>query len=498
VAEYPPYQFPGLEKYSSNEVTILNRANVCFFDSEQIGKILASVADALLLYDIYNAEGIDIQLTVKPVGEIAKAQRYRLPNPNILLGRVNDNNVVLKSPLVSKKHAEIFRRGVEYYIKDLNSNNGTSLNEVKLVPGSDVSLRNEDVVRIDPFEITIGLPQEIVRRPLSISPHSVHVTRENKMKGHICIFFQLEPSNQTGALLLEQQVARWMVQKIITGQRDHSISPWTEIETGFLEYLAARLLSTINPLLQNCRLMLQSVELEESAFQAWLSKQQPSVELTLSTDTEIGLAYAFLYLPDPIITDSGNTGAVSNFLSQALWTKNLQYSFIVNLGASFLSADQISLLETDDIILLDRAQINLEEGRPKGKAEIRSDRLRRGAISVTLDHEEDGKAKLTIEALFEEGLKAMSDAKKKTEGPQANANEGVLSSIEIPVVVEFARLNFTLDELSVMKQGQIIEISKAQPDIVDLSVDGKIIANGKLVDVEGKLGVRILKMLQSN
>jgi flagellar motor switch protein FliM len=63
--------------------------------------------------------------------------------------------------------------------------------------------------------------------------------------------------------------------------------------------------------------------------------------------------------------------------------------------------------------------------------------------------------------------------------------------------VEFARLNFTLDELSVLKQGQIIEIAKSQPDVVDLSVDGKVIANGKLVDVEGKMGVRILKILQT-
>lgn len=154
------------------------------------------------------------------------------------------------------------------------------------------------------------------------------------------------------------------------------------------------------------------------------------------------------------------------------------------------------MLESGDIILLDRAQIELKEGKPKGKAELRSDRLRRGAIRGSIDFSEDGKATLTIESLFEEGLKAMADANKKPDAPQTNANEGVLSSIEIPVIVEFARLNFTLDELSVMKQGQIIEVSKSQPDVVDLSVDGKIIANGKLVDVEGKLGVRIIKILQ--
>jgi type III secretion system YscQ/HrcQ family protein len=496
VADYPSYKFTGIEKISSSEVKTLNQANARLFDSEQISKILASVAEALLLYDIYNAEGIDIQLTVRPVGEISKAQQYRLPNPSILLGRSNDNNVVLKSPLVSKKHAEIFRRGVEYYLKDLNSNNGTALNDVKLTSGSDVSLRNDDVVRIDPFEIIVGLPQEVVRRPLTINMNSIRVARQNRSKGHICVFFQVQPSNQTGALLIEQQVARWMVQKILTGQHDSSVSPWTEIEAGFLEYLAARLLSTINPLIQNNRLMLESAEMEESAFQSWLSKQSSCIELALTADTEIGLAYAFLYLPETLFSDSGAVSVPTDFLGRADWLKKLPYTFSIQLGASFLSADQISLLENGDIILLDRAQIKLTDGKPQGKAELRSNRLRRGAISGSLDYV-DGKAKLTIEALFEEGLKAMADANKKAEGQQTAGTEGVLSSIEIPVIVEFARLNFTLDELSVLKQGQIIEIAKSQPDVVDLSVDGKVIANGKLVDVEGKMGVRILKILQT-
>lgn len=496
MADYPSYQFPGIEKFSSNEVKVLNRATAHLLDSDQIGKILGSVADSLLLYDIYNAEGIEIQLTVKPVGEIGKVQQYRFPNPNILLGRANDNDVVLKSPLVSKKHAEVFRRGVEYYLKDLNSNNGTNLNDVKLAPGSDVSLRNEDMIRIDPFEVVIGLPEEVVRHSLSILLSSIRVAKENRMKGHICVFFQIQPANQVGALLIEQQVARWMVQKIITGQRDNSILPWTEIETGFLEYLSARLLSTINPLLQNSRSMLQSVEMDESVFKTWLSNQSEPVELAFTSDTEIGIAYVFLYLPQQMFSNDGSIPGISDFLNRAGWMRKLPYSFSVNLGASYLSADQISLLESGDIILLDRAQIQLKDGKPAGKAEMRSDRLRRGSISGSLGYGDDKNAKLTIEALFEEGLKAMSDANKKAEGQQTNANEGVLSSIEIPVIVEFARLNFTLDELSVMKQGQIIEISKSQPDVVDLSVDGKIIANGKLVDVEGKLGVRILKILQ--
>jgi type III secretion system YscQ/HrcQ family protein len=86
-----------------------------------------------------------------------------------------------------------------------------------------------------------------------------------------------------------------------------------------------------------------------------------------------------------------------------------------------------------------------------------------------------------------------------SKNPEAQPEEGVpevLASLEIPVIVELARLNFTLEELSALKEGQVIQLDKSPPEAVDLSVDGKVIANGKLVDVEGKLGVQIGRILK--
>jgi type III secretion system YscQ/HrcQ family protein len=243
--------------------------------------------------------------------------------------------------------------------------------------------------------------------------------------------------------------------------------------------------------------VLESIENDEQSLQNWLSKNESPVEVAFQTRTEVGNAFAFLYLPTATWSDSKHAPpSVSEFLSRAGWLRKLRYSVSVNLGVSFLSADQITLLEPGDIILLDRADVVLEEGCPKGKVEFRSPQLRRGVITGSLLCSENGSAKITVEALYQEGLKGMSDASKKPEAPQAAGGEGVLSSIEIPVVVQFANLPFTLEELSLFKEGQVIELKKSQPEIVDLTVDGKVIASGKLVDVEGKLGVRILKILR--
>lgn len=495
--ENPAFYFSGLEKFSLDEVKLLNRAQSSLLSTEQTDKILSSVSQVLLVFDIYNSEEVEISLLVKPVGEIGKPQYFRLKQPSITLGRTAENHIPLKSPLVSKKHAEVFRRGVDFYLRDLNSNNGTFLNSVKLSAGSEVVLKNDDLIRVEPYEVVVGLPPDVGKRPLPILMGSVRIRHEPPAGNPVNVFVQIQPGDATAVLRVENTVARWMVQKIITGQKESPLTPWTEIESGLLEYLAIKVLSTVNQHLQNSRLVLQSVDQEEQTFDEWFSKNGPFVELTLSTESEIGKVYGFVYLPAKAISDQVAGIQQQPFLHRAEWLKKLQYMFSVNLGVSYLSADQIALLENGDIILLDHSQVVLEEGAPKGKAEIRSDRLRRGVIGAVIAFEAEGVCKVTIETLYQEGLKPMSDSAKKTEEGQADSNEGVLASIEIPIVVELARLNYTLEELSALKEGQIIEVKKPQPEVVDLSVDGKIIASGKLVDIEGKLGVRILKIIQS-
>ena len=170
--------------------------------------------------------------------------------------------------------------------------------------------------------------------------------------------------------------------------------------------------------------------------------------------------------------------------------------FSVDLGITHLPADQVGLLEAGDILLLDKTQVKISDGLPSGKAEIHSNLLRRGVIGISIGWKDKEICTLTVESLYQEGLKAMTDATKNPEEGQAESSESVLASVEIPIVVELARLKYTLDELAATREGQVIEVKKAQPDLVDLSVDGKVIASGKLVDIDGKLGVRIIKILK--
>ena len=79
------------------------------------------------------------------------------------------------------------------------------------------------------------------------------------------------------------------------------------------------------------------------------------------------------------------------------------------------------------------------------------------------------------------------------EGP----GEGVLElSADVPVqmVVVLGRKPMTAKDLLTLRPGKVVEMDKAPLEPVEIMANGKVIGKGELVNVNGKLGVRILKL----
>ena len=70
------------------------------------------------------------------------AKRYRLPRripPALYRGLVDENDLVVISDQVSRRHCEITMKGAEIWIKDLGSSNGTFVNRKKIAGSTRVS-----------------------------------------------------------------------------------------------------------------------------------------------------------------------------------------------------------------------------------------------------------------------------------------------------------------------------------------------------------------------
>ena len=73
----------------------------------------------------------------------------------ISIGRDDTNDITVDNPLVSRHHAVIHKIKKEYYVKDLDSTNGTFVNDVKIPRGKYIRLNREDVISVGKSSLKI-------------------------------------------------------------------------------------------------------------------------------------------------------------------------------------------------------------------------------------------------------------------------------------------------------------------------------------------------------
>lgn len=75
-----------------------------------------------------------------------KGEIYTLDEPEIKIGRYYDNNIILKDPTVSRRHAKIIKIDETYLLKD-ESTNGSHVNK-KLIHYDEMKLSEGDIITI--------------------------------------------------------------------------------------------------------------------------------------------------------------------------------------------------------------------------------------------------------------------------------------------------------------------------------------------------------------
>lgn len=67
----------------------------------------------------------------------------------------------------------------------------------------------------------------------------------------------------------------------------------------------------------------------------------------------------------------------------------------------------------------------------------------------------------------------------------------VLRDIELPVTLRFGRTQMSLEEVLRLDTGSVVEFDRALEDPVEVLVNGRVVARGQAVMVQGHYGVRI-------
>lgn len=68
--------------------------------------------------------------------------------------------------------------------------------------------------------------------------------------------------------------------------------------------------------------------------------------------------------------------------------------------------------------------------------------------------------------------------------------------IPVQVVAVLGRKSVSVKDLLELKSGSIVDLEKLPNEPVEILAAGKVVAKGELVTVDGRLGIRILKLLK--
>lgn len=90
----------------------------------------------------------------------------------------------------------------------------------------------------------------------------------------------------------------------------------------------------------------------------------------------------------------------------------------------------------------------------------------------------------------------MTTKKKTLPGEEETEVAQISEDVPVKLTAVLGKKNIALKDLLQFKIGHTIDLERPPNEFVDLVANGKVVARGELVEIDGKLGVRIIKMLR--
>ena len=171
----------------------------------------------------------------------------------------------------------------------------------------------------------------------------------------------------------------------------------------------------------------------------------------------------------------------------------------VRIGRTELTGSELRGIGPGDVILIE--DFTLDGSLQGGRAFLHAGVGHRARVAVKVEPD-DGHFALQLER-FEslneprmtadkKGGREMPDEEPGKENLRETAD--LLADVPVVVHVELGRLEMKADRVVALHTGQILRLHRGPGDPVDLVVNGKLIAEGELVQVDGQVGVRVMKI----
>lgn len=409
-----------------------------------------------------------------------KEQRHTFSKVEVCLGRDAGNDMVLSASSVSKRHAHVFLRNGLPFLEDLGSRMGTYVNKKKLTPNEPILLRNGDGFSLFPYNFVFSYEQ------LWLPESEVQVTCgefeaiewdlfvHQKPRGHRSFGIVVHPLQQAVSLDVNTGFLEDVVERLLRPAGIELTRKWLmPSDTGLLEFLLLSLLDRVNQQL--------AFPFQLTLDAGWQERGLGALGRGIGVPFSVGLSQSTgsfrVFLPFDLLDGMRRTWKGPQLKSDPV---PISWKFQVSLGKVDLSLGELQQVEQDDVVMMEPVCELLFPNDPQGGWE---------ATLVSRDPWTFRVGRYFERSLLMESLAPVPDKTAAAGEPGAKPDFTRLPFVLHAIVGE---KELTLAEANGLALGTIVALEKESSAPVDLAINGKVCGKGQLVEIEGKLGVKIL------
>lgn len=341
--------------------------------------------------------------------------------------------------------------------------------------------------------------------------------RKNMREPNFMAVVAPQPQKARGFIEVELALAHLIVDKLLGGAGDAvAMRPLTDIEEGVLLYVLLEVMRTLAPHVDPSlpRLRLESVvrSLDEALQLAADEEQMVVVQLHGRVSGQPGALR--LFLPGSLVAAANppadaairRTRRLAQARAQAKRLKTVKTWLRAEIAQVEISAGDLAALRERDVVVVETLSCRVDRGE-NGTVLLKVGRGRAGHADAEVTFEGGRyQAKVTGFSLGDEvrpgaaepmdGQAPEGDRRSNvTDSSQGQEGVELLNDVPLQIAVELARVSVTAEDVLELKVGQVIDLNRGAGEPMDLSVNGKVVARGELVEIEGNLGVRILSLV---